>query len=236
MQLPDDFKQAVYRMVDEMRGMATVGDHFGDNPYELDRAKHMMELAIQLANLVEEDFSPDEVRAIFQKRPWHRASPFLAADAMAFNPQGQLALIKRADTRLWALPGGLNEVGMTPAQTAVKELWEEAGLRGTASRLLGTFDAGMWGGRVRLHLLINVFLVECETFEARAGSECLDVAWFDPENLPTDLHPGHDRRIPEALKHLRAGTTHFDPASHQDMHLDNLQRPDDEDPHGDDGA
>ncbi len=42
----------------------------------------------------------------------------------------------------WTLPGGGLEAGETPAEAAVREVWEETGLRTTAVRLLfeGTYQ------------------------------------------------------------------------------------------------
>ena len=64
------------------------------------------------------------------------ASPFLGADAAVFR-SGGILLIRRGDDGLWAMPGGLTEVGETWAQSAEKELREEAGVGEAATKLLG---------------------------------------------------------------------------------------------------
>ena len=38
----------------------------------------------------------------------------------------------------------LSDVGETAADTAVRELWEETGLRGNVTRFLGIFDSHRW--------------------------------------------------------------------------------------------
>lgn len=44
-----------------------------------------------------------------------------------------------ADREWWCLPGGAVEAGETPAEGALRELWEECGLEGTIVRQLSVF-------------------------------------------------------------------------------------------------
>ncbi|MGH8882614.1 MAG: NUDIX domain-containing protein, partial [Stackebrandtia sp.] len=47
---------------------------------------------------------------------------------------------QRSDCGQWCMPGGAAEVGESPSQAAVRETWEETGLRVRARRLLGLYD------------------------------------------------------------------------------------------------
>lgn len=217
--MSSELRQALYLIADEMRGMASVGNFFAENVYEAERAHRIMELAAEIAALAESDDAagavPDavreEVHALFEHEPWMRVSPAVGVDAAVFNARGEILLIQRRDNAHWAMPGGLSEIGMTYAETAVKELWEEAGMRGHAVRLLGMFDARRWGSRVKAHLINIVFHVACDDLTPRPGVEALDAQFFAQDALPQPLHPGHDRRIPVVFERLH-GDAYFDPA------------------------
>ncbi|MGZ4748797.1 MAG: NUDIX hydrolase [Oryzihumus sp.] len=74
-------------------------------------------------------------------------------------------LLRRRDGRylggLWDIPGGTVEPGETPAEAAVRECWEEAGLRTTVGDEVTHFENADTNGRdltfhtitYRLHLL-----------------------------------------------------------------------------------
>ena len=219
----DDLKQRLYIIADRMRNMATIGKHFADNVYEQERLDTMLALAVEVAALADEEYTPDEIRAHFWAEPWHRLSPAIGVDAFVLNSHHEILLIQRADNQHWAMPGGLSEVGYTTAETAVKELWEEAGLRGEAKRLLGIFDNRIWGTRSKLHLMNMVYLVECEELHPSIGVECLDCGFFAADALPAPLHPGHDTRIPACFRALD-GNTYFDPAAADTIDLSNHQQ------------
>ncbi|HJO23104.1 MAG: NUDIX domain-containing protein [Myxococcota bacterium] len=55
------------------------------------------------------------------------------------NEEGQVLLVKNADTDLWTGPGGAIEPGETPADAAVREMWEETGLLIEPVRILGVY-------------------------------------------------------------------------------------------------
>lgn len=220
----NDLRQALYLIADEMRGMATLGDRFAANVYERERSHRLMELAADVAALAEDE-PRETVRALFEARPWFRASPALGVDALVQNPAGEILLIQRKDSAHWALPGGIAEIGSTAAEAALRELWEEAGLRGTTTRLLGIFDNRNWGTWSKVHMWHLVFAVSCSDFAAVPGIECLDARFFAPNALPEQMHGSHGPRLQQCLLALRDDTTYIDPADTLTGPLPMAQRP-----------
>jgi 8-oxo-dGTP pyrophosphatase MutT (NUDIX family) len=218
----DDLKQALYLIADQMRGMATIGKHFTNNPYEIERAERMRELAAQLVALIDEDHDLTTVRAIFDDEMLLRISPAIGTDAAVFNDGGELLLIQRRDSEQWALPGGLAEIGRTLSESALLELWEEAGLRGHVVKLLGMFDGRRWGSPSKTHFIHVVFQIYCDMLDPKPGLETLDARFFPADALP-ELFAGHDRIVPLCFA-LRNSAAHFDPASSEHVDLPLHQR------------
>ena len=94
------------------------------------RLSNIRDLAVRLVSLIDEDHDQTALRAGFSADEMFYASPATGADAVVFNEQGELLLIQRRGDGRWALPGGLAEVGRTLSESALLELWEEAGMRG----------------------------------------------------------------------------------------------------------
>lgn len=83
---------------------------------------------------------------------------------------GRVLLARHAEGNVWLLPGGSIEPGETPADAAVREMWEETGLFVRLTRLIGVF-----GGPhhiVRYHNGDRTSYVTA-AFEAEAGSGTL---------------------------------------------------------------
>ncbi len=219
----NELQQALYLIADEMRGMASLSNHFADNVYHVERAHRMMELAAQVAALAD-DQPPDTVKTIFEQEPWLHFSPVIGVEAAVFNPQGEILLIQRRDNAHWAIPGGVAEIGHTLAESALRELWEEAGLRGRVERLLAVFDGRLWGSRAKVHLVHPVFLVTCDDLTPHPGIEAIDAGFFARDHLPPRLHPGHDRRIPRVFEALDR-PAFFDPADSRAAAMPMEQRP-----------
>ena len=204
-----DLQQTLYLIADEMRGMATIGNHFANNIYEVERAHRIMELASKIAALADEQ-PPEMVKQIFEAEPWLRISPAVGVEAAVFNSQREILLIQRRDNGKWCLPGGVAEIGQTFAEAALRELWEEAGMRGAVKRLLGVFDGRLWDSRSKGHLVHLIFHVECPNMTPKPGVEALDARFFDKAALPP-LFQGHTVRVPKCFDLLES-ETYFDPA------------------------
>ena len=113
------------------------------------------------------------------------------------------------------MPGGVTDVGETWAQSAERELREETGVIGTATKLLGVFDSRLWGSRAKYHIYASVWLTDVGGDQTPiAGPETTDVGFFAEEDLP-DLSPGHLRRVPVVFKLARGDlpVPYFDPTA-----------------------
>lgn len=187
---------------DKLRDISAMGLRFSQNIHDRLSFQAVQDLAIEmLACAVGEpvaDFEP--LRTPIFSRP----TPLAVGDAAIIDDAGRILLIQRADNRLWAMPGGSFDVGETPAQGAVREAWEETGVRCCAKSLVGVFDSRYCGTVSRHHLYQFVFL--CEPLDDAPASEpthaieVLQTAWFAEPNLPRDIDPGHRMRIPAAFR------------------------------------
>jgi ADP-ribose pyrophosphatase YjhB (NUDIX family) len=128
-------------------------------------------------------------------------TPFAVADCAVFDENGRLALIKRADNGLWAMPGGALEVGETAAAGAAREFHEETGMVCEVTGLAGVFDNRLWGSNSRHHSYQFVFMGKLvDGADMGNGShkhEVLDVAWFAEDDLPlAEMDANHVGRVP----------------------------------------
>lgn len=62
-----------------------------------------------------------------------------AVTVVCRDEQGRILLARHQDYDQWALPGGSIDPGETPADTAVREMWEETGLVVEPVRVLGVY-------------------------------------------------------------------------------------------------
>lgn len=125
-------------------------------------------------------------------------TPLCGCDVFILDEVGRLLLIRRSDTGLWALPGGCQELGDTPARAAIRECREETGFDIELTELLGvwsslnyTYEHYPWKENVFTHLL---FAGRPVGGELRPSEESPEVGWFAFDELPT-LCDGHAIRI-----------------------------------------
>jgi 8-oxo-dGTP diphosphatase len=100
---------------------------------------------------------------------------------------GKVALVRRAmrpSRGAWVFPGGYVDRGEAVEDAALRETWEETGLRVRLERLLGVYS------RAGDEIVLVVYVGEVVDGELTAGEEETDAAWFSPESLPGADHMG----------------------------------------------
>jgi ADP-ribose pyrophosphatase YjhB (NUDIX family) len=193
-------QDAIYQAIDELRAVSSSGLYYTSNEYDKERYQRVLSIALRLlASLEERSF--DEVMREFQEDNWMHRSPAAGAEAVIAQ-DGKILLIKRSDNHLWAVPGGLVEVGETLAEAAQRELREETWITGQITKLLGVFDSRLWKSKTKAQLYHAIFLAETTDPTPKISNESLEAAFFGEDNLP-ELAPGHDLRVPMLFKILR---------------------------------
>lgn len=182
-----------------MRCVASTGIHYASNPYDLERYERVRVASARLVAAIEQR-EPNEVIEQFEDNLL-RASPLITADAVVIRNEKML-LIQRSDNGLWALPGGIVEVGQTLASEALRELKEETEMNGKIIKLLGIFDSHLWGSQFKSQMYHAVFLVEAAKETPKPTFEAQDVSFFSEESLPP-LFAGHHLRVPFIFRLLR---------------------------------
>jgi 8-oxo-dGTP pyrophosphatase MutT (NUDIX family) len=136
-----------------------------------------------------------------------------AAGVLAVDEEGRLLLQRRRDTGQWAIPMGKQEFGETPVQCAIRETYEETGVRTGITGLLGIYsDPGHIvyydsDGETRQEYEV-IFTGRPVSGSPEVNNEASDVAWFAPSELDAlDIHPTQWRQLRDWLDDTHP---HFD--------------------------
>jgi 8-oxo-dGTP pyrophosphatase MutT (NUDIX family) len=103
---------------------------------------------------------------------------------------GRVLVARHAEVGAWVLPGGAIEPAETPADAAVRETWEEAGVVVRLTRLVGVFGGPDFVVRYlngdRTSYVMTVFEARAEGGAARPdGVELLELRWVSRDEWPS---------------------------------------------------
>jgi ADP-ribose pyrophosphatase YjhB (NUDIX family) len=121
------------------------------------------------------------------------------------DDKGSLLLHRRRDSKRWALPGGVMDIGESIAQCAEREVQEETGLSVKAYHLVGVYSDpehvfAYSDGEVRQEFSV-CFACRVVGGEIAVSDESLEVKFWPVEELDgLDMHPSIRRRISHYLK------------------------------------
>ena len=74
-----------------------------------------------------------------------------------------MCLVRRRNGKGWGIPKGIIERGHTQKETALKEVWEEAGLKGRlVGGPLGTYEFDKWGDSFTVAIFLMVVRQESD--------------------------------------------------------------------------
>jgi 8-oxo-dGTP pyrophosphatase MutT (NUDIX family) len=195
--------QKIALWADRLRDISARGLQYAESNYDRIHYRALQDIAMEMCAYA----SGQELGEIEPLRDtlFSHHTPLTAGDAAVIDDAGRILLMQRTDNRKWAMPGGGFEVCETPAEGAVREAYEETGVRCQPIALVGVFDSRLWGFISRHHFYAFTFL--CRPMgdipSHFHNDETIDIGWFTEDALPEPIHDGHPLRIPMAFRAWR---------------------------------
>lgn len=128
---------------------------------------------------------------------------FVGARGIIRDESGRYLLIKRADNGEWAFPAGAMEIGESLSDCAVRETFEETGLKAGKATLIAFLTGPAYTfknifGDTYQHLSGSYLLTEISGELNPDPEEATDAGWFSPAEFPDPT----SRVVPWTLAHL----------------------------------
>jgi ADP-ribose pyrophosphatase YjhB (NUDIX family) len=124
---------------------------------------------------------------------------------------GRVLLELRSDFKRWGLPGGHQEVGDSIAETAIREVFEETGLKITRPQVFGVasdprHETMRFPNGDRTQTVSVLFHVRKPRGEPKFNrAETLQLGWFALDDLPANLMPNSRRTLKAFARYRRTG-------------------------------
>lgn len=188
---PPASKSDLVRWSEALAAVARTGLGFTESLYERERFEEVLKVAADMRAAAGHDLAPDELvdewmRTIGQGVGGY-VTPKVAVGAVVGNERDEILLVQRADNGVWLYPTGWADVGYSPSEVAVKEVFEETGIEVEPVRLIAVLD-GLRLGFTTVPLYSLVFSCRMVGGELRRHPlECMDVGWFAEGDLPSPL-------------------------------------------------
>jgi ADP-ribose pyrophosphatase YjhB (NUDIX family) len=165
----------------ELLEIARSGLAHSKDLYDRQRFERLHELAALLAHSDAENLSPS-IRLIGLDAV--HATPKVDVRGAVFL-EDRILLVREISDGSWTLPGGWADVNQSPAECAVREVWEESGFTVRASKLAALYDYQKRNAPNHEDSIYKLFfLCDITGGEARASAETSEVAFFSRNELP----------------------------------------------------
>lgn len=219
-------EQDLLRWSEMLSALARTGLAFTESLYEQERFEEILAVAAEIQAGTSLPVDTQHLVAEWTKTIGHGVpgyvTPKNTVGAIVGNDDGEILLVQRADSGIWLYPTGWADVGYSPAEVAVKEVWEETGIKAEVVSMLGVYD-GMRLGFTRIPLYSTVFYLRAIGGTLKAHPlECTDVGFFSEDNLPEPMY-GTPRWAPRAFAAIRGEIL---PVEFDDVRTPPWQEPD----------
>lgn len=170
--------------IKKLKALADTGLVYATDDYNRERYEQILEISLELMAQVG-DTPVNELKAAFTPVTEY---PTVKTDvrALVLSPDKRQVLMARESVDgKWTLPGGWADIGETPREAVVKEVWEETGITARPIALLAVFDKRMHPHPPQpFYVYKMVILCEAVSGELRSGFDMAGAAYFDINKLP----------------------------------------------------
>lgn len=171
----------------EIQAVAQTGLTFSQDPFDRDRYAALRRLSARImADHTSADLS--RIEQLFDAETGY-ATPKVGVRAAVFDAEGRILMVRETvDEHRWSLPGGWADVNQTPAQSAVREVFEESGYHVRTVKLAAVWDRARHVHPPLAFSIVRMFFIcTLEGGSPKTSIETSEAAWFSEAGVPADL-------------------------------------------------
>jgi ADP-ribose pyrophosphatase YjhB (NUDIX family) len=170
------------RWVKRLQAIAQDGLTYATDEYDAGRYEQVREVAAEIL-AARSTGELEDARGLLELERGP-ATPKVDVRAAVFDG-GRILLVKEPDDGGWSLPGGWADVGESPAEATVREVFEESGYRVRPVRLISALDRDRHGHPpIPYHVYKLVFLCEILDESPARTVDADGVGFFGDHELP----------------------------------------------------
>lgn len=179
----------------EIQAISQTGETYAQNDFQRERYKRLREIA---AEIVAEhtNLAANQIKMLYEVQQGY-ATPKVDVRGAVFQDSKLLLVQERIDGG-WTMPGGWADIGDLPSKAAEREVWEEAGFRVKAQRVVGIYDANRLEPMNLFHAYKIVFLCDLIDGFANPSLETSAVGFFGKNEIPKKL--SGERTLPRHIQ------------------------------------
>lgn len=169
--------------IKRIKALAETGLVYAGNGYEIERNQELVDLSKQLMAAISNQ--PIKSLDSFYLPPTEYPTPKVDVRGFVLNDKNEILMAKEVVDGKWTIPGGWCDIGISPAENAVKEVEEETGIQTEVVRLLAVYDKRFHQHPPSpLYVYKIVFLCRVTGGELRGAFDIEDSNWFSLDHLP----------------------------------------------------
>lgn len=205
----------VEQLIEQLQAISQTGKHYSKDVFDRERYEQLEVVAKKLTTKLTKDVTPEKLDIFFDADTGY-VTPKVDIRAATFKDD-KILLVREKSSGQWSIPGGWGDIGYSAADIAVKETFEEAGIKVKPLKMIAIKDMQKnHYPKKNLNYVYKLFF-ECEPEEndIHGGVETSDVKYFSlDEALNLDLSLA--RNMPDDFQrafechHSQQWTTYFD--------------------------
>ena len=163
--------------IKRIKALAETGLVYTQDGYDRERYEELQKISLELLAYMANE--PMEVLQDFFMPQVDYPTPKVDVRGFVLNEKDEILMAKESEDGKWTIPGGWADIGITPSETAVKEIEEETGIKSEVVRFLGVFDKRMHPHPPEPHYIYKlIFLCRITGGELKAGFDMMGADFF----------------------------------------------------------
>ncbi|MGL5614897.1 MAG: NUDIX hydrolase N-terminal domain-containing protein [Sarcina sp.] len=166
----------------KLQSIAQAGITYSKDKYDLERFEQIRDLSAEILSAYTE-IEHKKVKELFCNEVGYQ-TPKVDVRSAIFK-DNKILLVKEALDGCWSLPGGWADVGLSVKENAMKEAYEEAGVKINPKRIIAIEDRNKNNKPISPYSIYKIFVLgELISGEFKKNIETEESGFFPLEELP----------------------------------------------------